>query len=54
MEQVDWGKEAARAGIAAVVAFLVGLLLKSLGAGKWVVGGASGAIGGIAAVAAFA
>jgi hypothetical protein len=52
--KIDWNKEAGRAAVAATVAFLVGLLLKTLGAGKWVVAGVSGAAGGIAAVAALA
>jgi len=54
MNQFDWAKEGGRAGVAAIVAFLVGLLMKALGAGKWVVAGVSGAVGGMAAVAVFA
>lgn len=54
MGPVDWSKEAARAGIAAVAAFFAALVLRALGAGKWVVAGASGAVGGIAAIAVIA
>jgi hypothetical protein len=54
MKDIDWGKEGSRAGVASVVALFVGLLLKALGAGKWVVAGGAGAIGGMVAVAAVA
>lgn len=54
MNDFDFGKEAARALIAAVIAFLVCLGLKAAGAGKWLASGAGGAVGGIAAVAVIA
>jgi len=54
MNNIDWGKEASRAGVAAVVALLAGMVLKALGAGKWVVAGGAGAVGGIVAAAAIA
>jgi hypothetical protein len=51
---IDVPKELGRAVIAAIVALIVGLILKAMGAGKWLVAGASGAVGGIAAVAVVA
>jgi len=54
MENIDFGKELGRAAIAAVVAFFVALMLKALGAGKWLVAAGSGAVGGLAAVAVVA
>jgi hypothetical protein len=51
---INGPKELGRAVIAAIVALVVGLILKAMGAGKWLVAGASGAVGGIAAVAVVA
>jgi hypothetical protein len=52
VDDIDMGKEFARAAVAAVVAFIAGLILKAMGFGKWVVAGGSGAAGGLVAVAA--
>lgn len=54
MENINWRKEIAFAGAAAIVAFLVAAILRSNGAGKWLTAGASGAIGGLAAAAVIA
>jgi hypothetical protein len=54
MEGIDFGKEISRAAIAALVAFFAGLALQAIGAGRWVVAGMSGAVGGLAAVAVVA
>jgi uncharacterized protein (DUF697 family) len=54
MDGIDLPKELGRAVVAALVAFLVGLFLKAVGAGKWLAAGASGAVGGMAAIAAIA
>lgn len=54
MDNINFPKELGRIVIAAVVAFFVALLLKALGAGKWLTAASSGAIGGIAAVAILA
>jgi hypothetical protein len=51
MENINWRKEFAFAGAAAIVAFIVAAILRSYGAGKWLRAGASGAIGGLAATA---
>ena len=51
MENIDWRKEIAYAGVAAVVAFIVAAILRSNGAGRWLAASASGAIGGLAATA---
>jgi hypothetical protein len=51
---IDGPKELGRAVVAAIVTLIVGLILKAMGAGKWFVAGASGAVGGIAAVAVVA
>jgi uncharacterized membrane protein YjjP (DUF1212 family) len=51
VNNINIPKEFGRAAIAAVVAFFAALLLKALGAGKWLTASASGAVGGIAAVA---
>ena len=54
MNEFNAGKEAARAAITWIVALLAGLLLKALGAGKWLsaaVGGAAGVVVARAAVA---
>jgi hypothetical protein len=50
MNEFSAGKEAARAVIVWIVALLAGLLLKALGAGKWL----SAAAGGVVALAAVA
>jgi hypothetical protein len=47
-------KELGRAAIAAIAAFFAALLLKALGAGKWLTAAGSGAIGGMAAIAVIA
>lgn len=54
MDNTNIPKELGRAAIAAVVAFFAALLLKALGAGKWLAAAGSGAIGGIAAVGTLA
>lgn len=54
MDNVNLGKEISRAAVAAVAAFIVGLILKGMGAGKWIVAGGSGAVGGLAAFAVVA
>jgi hypothetical protein len=51
VENIDFGKELSRAALAAGAEFIVALLLKALGAGKWLVAAGSGAVGGLAAVA---
>ena len=51
MENINWRKEIALAGVAAVVAFIVAALLRGKGAGKWLTAGASGAAGGLVAAA---
>ena len=51
VENINWRKEIAFAGAAAIVAFVIAAILRSYGAGKWLAAGASGAIGGIAAAA---
>lgn len=51
MDNINVPKELGRAVVAAIVALLVGLLLKAAGAGKWIAAAGSGAVGGIAAVA---
>jgi hypothetical protein len=54
MENINWRKEIAFAGVAAVVAFLVAAILRHNGAGKWTAAGVSGAVGGLAAAVAVA
>lgn len=54
MDNINIPKEIGRAAIAAVVAFLIALLLKAVGAGKWLVAAGSGAAGGVVAIAAIA
>lgn len=54
MENINWRKEIAFAGAAAIVAFIVAAILRGYGAGKWLTAGASGAIGGLAAAAVVA
>jgi hypothetical protein len=54
MENINWRKEIAFAGAAAIVAFIVAAILRSYGAGKWLTAGASGAVGGLAAAAVVA
>jgi uncharacterized membrane protein YjjP (DUF1212 family) len=54
MDKIDFSTEAWRALIAAIVAFFAAAALKALGAGKWAVAAGSGAVGGLAAVAAIA
>lgn len=54
MESINWRREIAFAGAAAIVAFIVAAILRSYGAGKWLTAGASGAIGGLAATAVIA
>jgi hypothetical protein len=51
LENIDFRKELGRAAIAAVVAFVAGLILRALGAEKWFIAAGSGAAGGLAAVA---
>jgi hypothetical protein len=54
MGNIDLPKELGQSAIAAIAAFFVGLLLKALGAGKWLVAGGGGAAGGIIASAVVA
>ncbi len=54
MDKIDFPKELGRAALAAVVAFFAALLLKALGAGKWLAAAGSGAVGGVAAIAVLA
>jgi hypothetical protein len=54
MDNINFLIEFGRAAVATIVAFLVGLILKAAGAGKWVVAAGSGAVGGVAAVAVIA
>jgi hypothetical protein len=54
MENINWRKEIAFAGAAAIVAFMVAAILRRNGAGKWLTASASGAIGGLAAAAVIA
>ncbi len=51
MTDFDAPKELGRAAIAAVAAFLLSLLLKAFGAGKWLVAAGSGAGGSALAIA---
>lgn len=51
MENINWRKEVAFAGVATIVAFIVAATLRSNGAGRWLTAGASGAVGGLAAAA---
>ncbi len=51
MESINWRKETAFAGVAAIVGFIVAAILRSNGAGKWLAAGASGAAGGLIAAA---
>jgi hypothetical protein len=54
MENINWRKEIAFAGVATVVAFMVAAILRSNGGGKWLTASARGAIGGLAAAAVIA
>lgn len=54
MENINWRKEIAFAGAAAIVAFIVAAILRGYGGGKWLTAGASGAIGGLVATAVIA
>jgi hypothetical protein len=54
MDRPRFERELTKAGIASAVAFFVGLILKALGAGKWVIAAGSGAVGGVVAVAMIA
>lgn len=54
MDPIDIRKELGKAAVASLVAFFVALILKGLGAGKWLVAAGSGAAGGVIAVAVFA
>lgn len=54
MENINWRKEIAFAGVAAIIAFIVAAIMRSNGAGKWFVAGARGAIGGLVATAVIA
>jgi hypothetical protein len=51
MDKIDFPTELGRAAIAAVAAFFLALLLKALGAGKWLVAAGSGAGGSVVALA---
>lgn len=42
MENINWRKEIAFAGAAAIVAFFVAAVLRSNGAGKWLTAGTRG------------
>jgi hypothetical protein len=54
MQDINIPKELGRAAIAGGIAFLAALLLKALGAGKWLAAAGSGTAGGIVAIAASA
>ena len=54
MDNINIPKELGRAAVAAIVAFFAALLLKALGAGKWLAAAGSGAIGGVTAIAVIA
>jgi hypothetical protein len=54
MDNVNLGKELARAAVAAVVALFVGFSLKATGAGKWLAAAGGGAVGGLTALAMIA
>ena len=54
MDNVNIPKELGRAAIAAIVAFIAALILRAVGAGKWLAAAGSGAIGGVAAIAILA
>lgn len=54
MNNSNFPKELGRALVAWVIALLVGVILKALGAGKWLAAAGSGAIGGVVAVAVIA
>lgn len=54
MDNVNILKELGRTAVAAVIAFFIGLLLKAMGAGKWITAAGSGALGGMAAIAVIA
>ncbi len=51
MDNINIPKELGRAAIAAVVACIAALILKAMGAGKWLAAAGSGAVGGVAAIA---
>lgn len=51
MEKIDFPKELGRAALAAVATFFLALLLKALGAGKWLVAAGSGSGGSVVALA---
>jgi len=51
MDNAKLPQELAKAVIASLAAFLLGLALKALGAGKWTIATIGGAGGGIAAAA---
>ena len=51
MDNVKLPQELAKGLVASIAAFLLALLLKALGAGKWTIASVSGAGGGIAAAA---
>lgn len=51
MENINWRKEIAFAGVAAIIAFIVAAILRGYGAGKWLTGGASGGLVATAAIA---
>lgn len=54
MNSFEFGKETARAIVAALVGFILAQLLRAVGAGRWLTAGASGALGSIAALAVIA
>ena len=54
MDNINIPKELGRAAIAAIVAFVTALILKAIGAGKWLAATGSGAIGGVVAIATIA
>lgn len=54
MDNLNIPKELGRAAIAAVIAFFAALILKALGAGKWLAAAGGGAAGGVVAIAAIA
>jgi hypothetical protein len=54
MDRVNVREELGKAAVASVVAFFVALVLRGLGAGKWLIAAGSGAAGGVVALAVFA
>jgi hypothetical protein len=54
MDDINFSTEFGRALVAAIAAFLIGLVLTAAGGGKWVVAAGSCAVGGMVGVVAIA